>query len=243
MTAEPERWTEPVAHRDARDLGVARHPAPAAAERTDRVGHRREPGLGPRHHPGPGQELDPDRGGHRAEQREQKQVAGEPVRGVAAFVGDQQRDGDADDEAEDPREHAGGDRPPDSEDPPDEDAREDREDEGRDQEPEVAAEPVEDRLRQRCHRRQVGTGDCAASRELLDVELTVGVAGAQHLLVELADARLRHLVDERPALGQLPPRDPCSEEVAQLVGRSPMRPPSAPRRRAVAPPTAGRAPR
>ena len=53
--------------------------------------------------------------------------------------------------------------------------------------------------------------------QLLDVELTLGVPAAQHLLVELADARLRHLVDERPPLGQLPVRELVLEELAQRL--------------------------
>src|SRR5713101_742491 len=52
--------------------------------------------------------------------------------------------------------------------------------------------------------------------ELLDGELTVGVLGPQHLLVELADTGLGHLVDERPAFGKLPPRHEAREELAQL---------------------------
>ena len=81
LAPEAERRPEPVAHRDARDLGVALHPAPAAAERPDRVRHRLQARSAPRATmPGPGEELDPHRGRHRAEQREQEEVAAEAVR-------------------------------------------------------------------------------------------------------------------------------------------------------------------
>src|SRR5436190_4603827 len=56
-----------------------------------------------------------------------------------------------------------------------------------------------------------------ASRELLDDQLPVGEACPEHLLVELADARLRHLFDERPTLGELPARDARIEELAEVV--------------------------
>ncbi len=48
-----------------------------------------------------------------------------------------------------------------------------------------------------------------------DVQLAVGVAGAQHLLVELADAGLGHLVDERPVLRHLPAGDLAVEELRE----------------------------
>src|SRR6266508_5577719 len=50
-----------------------------------------------------------------------------------------------------------------------------------------------------------------------DVQAAFGVAGAQHLLVELADTGLRHLADERPALRHLPLRHLAGEELFQLV--------------------------
>ena len=46
----------------------------------------------------------------------------------------------------------------------------------------------------------------SGSPQSRDVQLPVRVALAQHLLVELAHRRLRHRVDERPALGHLPAR-------------------------------------
>src|SRR5690606_19687013 len=51
-----------------------------------------------------------------------------------------------------------------------------------------------------------------------DVEVAVGVAGAKGLLVELADAGLGDLVDEGPALGQLPLGELACEEVAEFGG-------------------------
>src|SRR2546430_11327187 len=50
-----------------------------------------------------------------------------------------------------------------------------------------------------------------------DREGPLGVAGAQQLLVELADARFRHLVDEAPALGDPPARDALGEERLERV--------------------------
>src|SRR6266566_5131950 len=55
-------------------------------------------------------------------------------------------------------------------------------------------------------------------RLLHDREGPLGVAGAQQLLVELADARFRHLVDEAPALGDPPARDALGEESLERVG-------------------------
>src|SRR5687768_3491568 len=52
-----------------------------------------------------------------------------------------------------------------------------------------------------------------------DLERAFGVVGAYPLLVELADRGLRHRLDERPALRQLPLRDLLAEEVTQLLGR------------------------
>src|SRR5262245_26264962 len=57
-----------------------------------------------------------------------------------------------------------------------------------------------------------------ASRELLDDQLPIGEACPEDLLVELADARLRHLFDEGPSLGELPARDARIEEGAEVVG-------------------------
>src|SRR5262245_16831663 len=56
-----------------------------------------------------------------------------------------------------------------------------------------------------------------ASHELLDVELAVRETRAEHLLVELPDAGLRDLRDERPPLGKLPARDPLLEEGAEIL--------------------------
>ena len=78
-------------------------------------------------------------------------------------------------------------------------------------------------------------------RQLLDLQLAVGVLPAQHLLVELADAGLRHRLDVGPPLGQ-PPRGDLARQVrAQLLRRAPARPVAAPRRRAAARPSARRA--
>src|SRR3954452_19085914 len=52
--------------------------------------------------------------------------------------------------------------------------------------------------------------------ELHHHELAVGVLRAQHLLVELADARLGHLGDERPPFGELPLRHVRRQEVAEI---------------------------
>src|SRR6185312_8345237 len=52
----------------------------------------------------------------------------------------------------------------------------------------------------------------------LDLQVALGVPPAQHLLVELADAGLGYLVDEGPALGHLPVRDPAGEELLQHGG-------------------------
>src|SRR4051794_28275746 len=51
------------------------------------------------------------------------------------------------------------------------------------------------------------------------LELALFEALAQDLLVELADARLRHLVDERVVLGDPPLGDARGEVLAQLRGR------------------------
>ena len=51
---------------------------------------------------------------------------------------------------------------------------------------------------------------------LLDLDLVVGVPLADDLLVELADAGARHLVDEGPGLGQLPLGEVLAEELDQL---------------------------
>src|SRR5215475_13853335 len=48
--------------------------------------------------------------------------------------------------------------------------------------------------------------------QLFDNEVAFLMAGAQHLLVELADRRLRDLVDEAPPLRHLPARDTFFEE-------------------------------
>src|SRR5256885_12481603 len=57
----------------------------------------------------------------------------------------------------------------------------------------------------------------------LDRQLAVGVAGAEHLLVELADGGLRDLRDERPVLRHLPARHLLAQEFRQLrrVGLGP----------------------
>src|SRR5262245_61617946 len=52
-----------------------------------------------------------------------------------------------------------------------------------------------------------------------DGQGALGVARPQHLLVELADARLRHLDDEGPALRKPPARDPLGQEALQRVDR------------------------
>ena len=71
----------------------------------------------------------------------------------------------------------------------------------------------------RAREADVGPG-AAAGRlgELLDVELVVGVAGAQHLLVELADAGLGHLGDERPPLRQ-PELRRCARPASRAAPR------------------------
>ena len=52
----------------------------------------------------------------------------------------------------------------------------------------------------------------------LDVELAVGQRAAQDLLVELAHARLGHLVDEGEGVGELPARQARGEVLAQVGG-------------------------
>src|SRR5690349_6893517 len=54
-------------------------------------------------------------------------------------------------------------------------------------------------------------------RRAHDRETALRMARAQHLLVELADARLRDLLDEGPALGQPPARDPFGKERVQRL--------------------------
>ena len=97
LAPEPERRTQPVAHRDAGDLRVPLDPAPAPADRADGVRHRLEAGLGPDQHPGTGQELEPHRGRHRAEQGEEEEVAAEAVRRGMGVGRDPQRHDHADD--------------------------------------------------------------------------------------------------------------------------------------------------
>src|SRR5438552_2720565 len=58
----------------------------------------------------------------------------------------------------------------------------------------------------------------AASTELVNLQITLLVPGAQHLLVELAHGGLRHLVDEAPALRHLPLRDLRRKVPGELVG-------------------------
>src|ERR1700704_4592675 len=50
-----------------------------------------------------------------------------------------------------------------------------------------------------------------------DVQRTLTELQAQHLLVELADAGLGDLADERPAFRHPPPRHPSLQELAQLL--------------------------
>lgn len=50
-----------------------------------------------------------------------------------------------------------------------------------------------------------------------DLQLTIGVTLTQYLLVELADAGLGHLVNDGPALRQLPFGDLAVQEFPQLV--------------------------
>src|SRR5689334_11581866 len=62
-----------------------------------------------------------------------------------------------------------------------------------------------------------GTSPAAAASRRSSIqrfngEVALLVTRPQHLLVELAHARLRHLVDERPAFGHLPLGDPLGEE-------------------------------
>src|SRR5262245_50962809 len=64
-------------------------------------------------------------------------------------------------------------------------------------------------LRRRSARRRRAVAD--------DAEAPFRVARAEELLVELADARLRHLVDEGPALGHPPLRDATREERLQCL--------------------------
>src|SRR4051812_8968404 len=54
------------------------------------------------------------------------------------------------------------------------------------------------------------------SLRALHRQLALLVPDAQHLLVELADRRLRHLVDEGPVLRQLPLREYLAEEGAKF---------------------------
>src|SRR5436309_3836735 len=63
-------------------------------------------------------------------------------------------------------------------------------------------------------RRSAGIPDRRRSH---DRERPLGVARPQQLLVELADARLRHLVDEAPALGDPPSGDALGEERLERV--------------------------
>src|SRR5713101_234786 len=53
--------------------------------------------------------------------------------------------------------------------------------------------------------------------DLLNGQRAIGVLRAQHLLVELPDARLRDLGDERPSLRKLPTRDALAQERVQLL--------------------------
>ena len=57
-----------------------------------------------------------------------------------------------------------------------------------------------------------------SSIQLFNEELTLFVAAPQHLLVELAHRRLRHLVDEAPPLRHLPLGDVLAEERGQRRG-------------------------
>ena len=64
-----------------------------------------------------------------------------------------------------------------------------------------------------------------ASRSAFDLELLVGEALADDLLVELADRRLRDLVDERPRVGQLPLGHLVGEVLLEVGGGRRPRPP------------------
>src|SRR5258705_13439107 len=55
--------------------------------------------------------------------------------------------------------------------------------------------------------------------EHLHRQIPVRIPRPDHLLVELPDRSLGHLVDECPPLRELPPRDPVAEEIAQLFRR------------------------
>jgi hypothetical protein len=58
----------------------------------------------------------------------------------------------------------------------------------------------------------------ANGRQLNDGDLALSVQRSDQLLVLLAHARLRQLLDERPALGQPPLRHLVAEVGAQVVG-------------------------
>ena len=68
LAAEAERRAEPVAHRDAGDLGVPLHPPPAPAQRADRMRDRLQAGLRPHDdaRDGPGTRSTPRRPSRRA---------------------------------------------------------------------------------------------------------------------------------------------------------------------------------
>ena len=65
--------------------------------------------------------------------------------------------------------------------------------------------------------------------DLDDLQVAFGVAGAQHLLVELADAGLRDLVDDRPPLGEPPPGTRSDRNTRGRRARRPTLPPAPPR--------------
>ena len=205
LATESERRAEAVAHRDAGDLGVPLHPPPAPAQRAHRMRHRLQTGLRPHDDPGPGEELEPHRGRHGAEQREEEEVAGEAF-GRGMGVG------------RDPERHHHARRPSRSCRTMSVAANERRTPSTRPMSAPASsananAGTSSHRSSPRRSNTEVGEGrghrrpEGASGRsELHHRELAVGVLRAQHLLVELADARLGHLGDERPPLGELPLR-------------------------------------
>src|SRR3954447_19847633 len=62
-----------------------------------------------------------------------------------------------------------------------------------------------------------GLADLFLLAHRLRLELAVSEPLAQHLLVEFADARLRHLVDERELLRQPPLRHARAQVLAQVL--------------------------
>src|SRR3954467_39252 len=70
-------------------------------------------------------------------------------------------------------------------------------------------------LKMRTRRRSLGGCGCLPG---LDLELAFLQALSQHLLVELAHARLGHLVDEGEVVGHLPLGHAARQVLAELLG-------------------------